>query len=72
MSFLVLPPEINSLRMFIGAGSAPMLDAAAARPWRQRVNGDCRFIMMRTYDVMMPRCVPQSISTTSCWQKRKF
>src|SRR6202453_5356368 len=30
MSFLVLPPEINSLRIFAGAGSAPMLEAAAA------------------------------------------
>ncbi|NJI04451.1 PPE domain-containing protein [Mycobacterium tuberculosis] len=30
MSFVVLPPEINSLRMFIGAGTAPMLAAAAA------------------------------------------
>src|SRR5215469_3521886 len=30
MSFMTLPPEINSLRMFFGAGSAPMLDAAAA------------------------------------------
>ena len=30
MSFLVLPPEINSLRMFLGAGSAPMLQAAGA------------------------------------------
>ncbi|MGF2946904.1 PPE domain-containing protein, partial [Mycobacterium sp. Lab-001] len=30
MSFLVLPPEVNSLRMFAGAGSAPMLSAAAA------------------------------------------
>ncbi|KZS65272.1 hypothetical protein A4G27_20775 [Mycobacterium kansasii] len=30
MSFWVLPPEINSLRMFIGAGSAPMLQAATA------------------------------------------
>ncbi len=30
MSFFVLPPEINSLRMFIGAGTAPMLEAAAA------------------------------------------
>jgi PPE-repeat protein len=30
MSFLVLPPEINSLRMFSGAGSGPMLSAAAA------------------------------------------
>ncbi|WP_156763133.1 PPE family protein, partial [Mycobacterium sp. E787] len=30
MSFLVLPPEINSSRMFSGAGSAPMLAAAAA------------------------------------------
>ncbi|OSC43197.1 PPE family protein [Mycobacterium decipiens] len=30
MSFVVLPPEINSLRMFIGAGTAPMLTAAAA------------------------------------------
>ncbi|BBX95292.1 PPE family protein [Mycobacterium lacus] len=30
MSFFTLPPEINSLRMFIGAGSAPMLAAAAA------------------------------------------
>ena len=30
MSFMVLPPEINSLRMFVGVGSAPMLEAAAA------------------------------------------
>ncbi len=30
MSFFTLPPEINSLRMFIGAGSTPMLEAAAA------------------------------------------
>lgn len=30
MSFFALPPEINSLRMFIGAGTAPMLQAAAA------------------------------------------
>lgn len=30
MSFFVLPPEINSLRMFAGAGAAPMLAAAAA------------------------------------------
>ncbi|WP_142276808.1 PPE family protein, partial [Mycobacterium persicum] len=30
MNFLVLPPEINSARMFSGAGSAPMLEAAAA------------------------------------------
>ncbi|WP_188113197.1 PPE family protein, partial [Mycobacterium simiae] len=30
MSFVVLPPEVNSLRMFSGAGSAPMLAAAAA------------------------------------------
>ncbi len=30
MSFFVLPPEINSLRMLIGAGTAPMLEAAAA------------------------------------------
>ncbi|VDM87768.1 putative PPE family protein PPE42 [Mycobacterium basiliense] len=30
MSFFTLPPEINSLRMFIGAGTAPMLEAAAA------------------------------------------
>lgn len=25
--FSVLPPEINSLRMYLGAGSAPMLQA---------------------------------------------
>ncbi|REL60594.1 PPE domain-containing protein, partial [Mycobacterium tuberculosis] len=25
MNYSVLPPEINSLRMFTGAGSAPML-----------------------------------------------
>lgn len=31
MSFFALPPEINSLRMFTGAGSAPM--AAAAASW---------------------------------------
>ncbi|MCV6962710.1 PPE family protein [Mycobacterium intermedium] len=30
MSFFVLPPEVNSARMFAGAGSAPMLEAAAA------------------------------------------
>jgi PPE-repeat protein len=30
MSFLTAPPEINSLRMFTGAGSGPMLSAAAA------------------------------------------
>ncbi len=29
-NFSVLPPEINSLRMYLGAGSAPMLSAAAA------------------------------------------
>src|SRR5438270_1108082 len=30
MSFLVLPPEINSTLMYSGAGSSPMLAAAAA------------------------------------------
>src|SRR6185437_3371343 len=30
VNFAVLPPEINSLRMFVGAGSAPMLEAATA------------------------------------------
>ncbi len=30
MDFLMLPPEINSLRMFLGAGPGPMLAAAAA------------------------------------------
>ncbi|MBW0013253.1 MAG: PPE family protein [Mycobacterium sp.] len=30
MNFSVLPPEVNSARMFSGAGSAPMLNAAAA------------------------------------------
>ncbi|WP_156765021.1 PPE family protein, partial [Mycobacterium sp. 1081908.1] len=30
MNFTVLPPEINSALMFSGAGSAPMLAAAAA------------------------------------------
>ncbi len=30
MSFLPFPPEINSLLMFSGAGSAPMLEAASA------------------------------------------
>ena len=30
MNFAVLAPEINSARMFSGAGSAPMLNAAAA------------------------------------------
>ncbi|WP_156781483.1 PPE domain-containing protein, partial [Mycobacterium gordonae] len=29
MSFWVLPPEVNSVRMFSGAGSAPMVGAAA-------------------------------------------
>ncbi|OOD64693.1 PPE domain-containing protein, partial [Mycobacterium tuberculosis] len=27
MNYAVLPPELNSLRMFTGAGSAPMLAA---------------------------------------------
>src|SRR5258708_3739083 len=30
MSFMTLPPEVNSWLMFSGAGSAPMLSAAAA------------------------------------------
>ncbi|RUP02753.1 MAG: PPE domain-containing protein, partial [Mycobacterium sp.] len=30
MNFSMLPPEVNSLRMLCGAGSAPMLEAAAA------------------------------------------
>jgi hypothetical protein len=30
VNFMVLPPEINSVLMFSGAGSAPMLEAAAA------------------------------------------
>src|ERR1700761_4646471 len=30
MNFSVLPPEVNSIRMFSGAGSEPMLAAAAA------------------------------------------
>jgi PPE-repeat protein len=30
MRFMKLPPEINSLLMFAGAGSAPMLEAATA------------------------------------------
>src|SRR6516165_3931707 len=30
MSFMTLPPDINSLRIFSGAGSGPMLEAAAA------------------------------------------
>ena len=30
MSFLTLPPEINSLLMYAGAGPGPMLEAAAA------------------------------------------
>ncbi|HKI39739.1 MAG TPA: PPE family protein, partial [Mycobacterium sp.] len=30
MSFMTLPPEINSFLMYSGAGSAPMLEAAAA------------------------------------------
>ena len=30
MNFSVLPPEINSARIFSGAGSGPMLEAAAA------------------------------------------
>ncbi len=34
MNYSVLPPEINSLRMFTGAGSAPML-AARPRPGRR-------------------------------------
>ncbi|VAZ77292.1 putative PPE family protein PPE42 [Mycobacterium persicum] len=30
MEFVVLPPEVNSARMYAGAGSEPMLAAAAA------------------------------------------
>ena len=30
MNFQVLPPETNSLLLYSGAGSAPMLEAAAA------------------------------------------
>jgi PPE-repeat protein len=30
MNFAVLPPEMNSARMFAGAGRGPMLAAAAA------------------------------------------
>ncbi|MCV7112546.1 PPE domain-containing protein, partial [Mycolicibacterium setense] len=30
MNFPMLPPEINSARMFAGAGSGPMLSAAMA------------------------------------------
>jgi PPE-repeat protein len=30
MNFVVLPPEVNSARIYLGAGSAPMLAAAAA------------------------------------------
>ncbi|MDD4867210.1 MAG: PPE domain-containing protein, partial [Mycobacterium sp.] len=30
MDFGMLPPEVNSLRMYTGPGSAPMLTAAAA------------------------------------------
>jgi PPE-repeat protein len=30
MNFAMLPPEINSIRIFAGAGSAPMLETAAA------------------------------------------
>ena len=30
MNFSVLPPEVNSARMYVGAGSGPMLEAAAA------------------------------------------
>ncbi|WP_152312256.1 PPE domain-containing protein, partial [Mycobacterium tuberculosis] len=30
MNYSVLPSEINSLRMFTGAGSAPMLAASVA------------------------------------------
>ena len=29
MNFSVLPPEVNSARMYLGAGSGPMLAAAA-------------------------------------------
>ena len=36
VNFVMLPPEINSLLMFTGAGSAPMLDAASA--WRGLAN----------------------------------
>jgi PPE-repeat protein len=39
MNFAVLPPEINSLRMFTGMGSAPMLEAATA--WVSLVGASC-------------------------------
>ncbi|HEU0191824.1 MAG TPA: PPE domain-containing protein, partial [Mycobacterium sp.] len=30
MDYAVLPPEVNSARMYAGSGSAPMLAAASA------------------------------------------
>lgn len=30
MNFMVLPPEVNSARIYAGAGPAPMLAAAVA------------------------------------------
>ena len=39
MDFAILPPEINSGRMYAGPGSGPMLAAAAA--WLLGENAAC-------------------------------
>lgn len=42
-SFAMLPPEVNSLRMFTGAGSAPMLNAATA--WDSMASEDRKSVV---------------------------
>lgn len=42
--FSVLPPEINSLRMYLGAGSAPVKlkrCCSGIRTWRRRQSSGC-------------------------------
>jgi hypothetical protein len=36
MDFAALPPEINSTRMYMGAGSGPMWTAAPGKDWGRR------------------------------------
>lgn len=40
MNFMVLPPEVNSARIYAGAGPAPMLAAAGGLGWAGRRAGD--------------------------------
>ncbi len=54
MNYSVLPPEINSLRMFTGAGSAPML----AAPPRNAVDNHPPYRHQRPHAGLRPRQSP--------------